>query len=150
MYQVKEQLYIMCAEYLRSKEAEIRAAITEAQEAANNETKSSAGDKFETGRESMQQEIDLNLSRLNELNKQKLALDQIVPGQISAVVIPGSVVRTNNGCYYVGISAKQLSADGKSYYAVSLSSPIGEKLAGKKTGDSFEMNGRQFVIESVV
>ena len=149
MSTLKEQLYLQCVDYLRKKEAEIKAAINEAQEAANSDTKSSAGDKFETGRESIQQEIDLNVTRLNELNKQKLALEQIIPAQKGSVVMPGSLVRTNNGNYYIAISAKQLKADGTTYYAISLSSPVGEKLAGRKAGDAFDMNGKNFVIESV-
>ena len=140
---------MQCIEYLRIKEAEIKAAINEAQEAANSDTKSSAGDKFETGRESMQQEIDLNLTRLGELNKQKQALESIIPSQKGSTAMPGSVVRTNNGNYYIAISAKQLKAEGLSWYAISISSPIGEKLAGKKAGDGFEMNGKKYIIESV-
>lgn len=149
MSQLKEQLYIQCIEYLRRMEADIRLAISEAQEAANSDTKSSAGDKFETGRESMQQEIDLNLTRLHELNKQKIALENIIPAQKGPVIMPGSLVRTNNGNYYIAISARQLKADGVTYFAISLSSPIGEKMAGRKAGDSFEMNGKKYIIESV-
>ena len=149
MSKLKEQLYLLCAEYLRNKEAEIKMAISEAQEAANSDTKSSAGDKFETGRESMQQEIDLNLTRMSELNKQKQALELIIPAQKSSVVLPGSVVHTNNGNYYIAISAKQLKVDNISYYAISIASPIGEKLSGRKAGDSFEMNGKKYIIESV-
>ena len=81
MSRLKEQLYLLCTAYIKSKEAEIRKSIAEAQEAANDDTKSSAGDKFETGRELMQQEIDLNLSRLSELNNLKTILDRIIPAQ---------------------------------------------------------------------
>ena len=149
MSKLKEQLYLQCGEYLRTKEAEIKTAINEAQEAANSDTKSSAGDKFETGRESMQQEIDLNLTRLGELNKQKQVLENIIPVQKGSVVMPGSVVHTNSGNYYIAISAKQLRADGVIYFAISISSPIGEKMAGKKAGEWFEMNGKKYMIESV-
>jgi len=149
MSKLKEQLYLQCVEYLRTKEAEIKTAINEAQEAANSDTKSSAGDKFETGRESMQQEIDLNLTRMGELNKQKQALENIIPVQKGSIVMPGSVVHTNNGNYYIAISAKQLKADGATYFAISISSPIGEKMAGKTAGESFEMNGKNYMIESV-
>ncbi|MCW3121639.1 MAG: hypothetical protein JWQ38_1131, partial [Flavipsychrobacter sp.] len=47
---IKEQLYALCAEYLKKREAEIKKLISDARESANNETKSSAGDKYETGR----------------------------------------------------------------------------------------------------
>ena len=149
MSKIKEQLYILCGEYIMNREGEIKQAIAEAREAANNETKSSAGDKYETGRETMQQEIDLNITRLNELNKLKQTLERIIPGQKSDVAVPGSVVRTNNGNYYIAIGAGKLKRDGVTYYAISAESPIGEKLHGQKAGYTFEFNGKKFVIEGV-
>lgn len=150
MSDIKAQLYLLCGEYLRAREAEIKKAIAEAQEAANNETKSSAGDKFETGREVMQQDIDLNITRLNELNKLKTTLELIAPAQKSTKVIPGSVVFTSNGNFYIAISAGQLKIGDKMFYAVSSASPIGSKLAGQKAGYSFTLNNKQYLIESVL
>lgn len=150
MSDIKAQLYLLCGEYLRTREAEIKKAIAEAQEAANNETKSSAGDKFETGREVMQQDIDLNITRLNELNKLKTTLELIAPAQKSTVVIPGSVVFTSNGNFYIAIGAGQLKVGDEMFYAVSSASPIGSKLAGQKAGHSFTLNNKQYLIESVL
>ena len=146
---LKQQLYILCGEYITNREAEIKNAIAEAREAANNETKSSAGDKYETGRETMQQEIDLNITRLNELSKLKQTLERIIPEQTSSTVIPGSVVRTNNGSYYIAIGAGKLKVADTTYYAISAESPIGEKLAGQKAGHTFDFNGKRFAIEGV-
>jgi transcription elongation GreA/GreB family factor len=146
---LKEQLYLLCVEHIKKREAEIKTAIAEAQEAANNESKSSAGDKFETGREIMQQEVDLNFTRLNELNKLKQTLERIIPGQKSETVQTGSLVYTSNGNYYVAISAGQLRISGVVYYAVSAASPIGEKMIGHKKGDRFELNGKKYSIETV-
>lgn len=149
MPNVKEQLYILCSDYLKKQESDIRKVIAEAQEAANDETKSSAGDKYETGREVMQQEIDLNLARLNELNKMKQTFERIIPGQKNTSVQPGAVVRTNNGNYFISISAGLLKVDSINYYAISAASPIGTKLAGLSIGDNFQFNGKHFVIEGV-
>lgn len=150
MPDLKEQLYQLCGEYLKSREAEIKGAIADAQEAANNETKSSAGDKYETGREVMQQEIDLNRGRLNELSKLKTALEHIAPSYKSYVVVPGSVVYTSNGNFYIAISAGQLKLDGTVFYAISSVSPVGSKLMGQKAGYAFTLNGKQFLIEKVL
>ena len=149
MSNLKQQLYILCAQYIANREKTIKTLIAEAQEAANEETKSSAGDKFETGRETMQQEVELNLTRLNELNKLKLALDMIRPDQRNEIVAPGALVRTNQGSYYIAISAGQLKPDDKTFYAISLESPIGTKMKGQKAGDKFMLNNKTFVIESV-
>ena len=61
---IKNQLYQLCCNYVNKRIDEINVIIDEAVEAANNETKSSAGDKYEVGREMMQQEIELNTARL--------------------------------------------------------------------------------------
>ncbi len=150
MSKLKQQLYILCGDYIANREREIKQVIAEAREAANNETKSSAGDKYETGRETMQQEIDLNITRLNELAKLKQTMERIIPDQISNTVIPGSVVRTNTASYYIAIGAGKLKIAEAVYYAISMESPIGEKLAGQKAGHTFDFNGKKMVVESVV
>lgn len=146
---IKDQLYLLCAEYLRSRDVEIKKLIEDARDAANNETKSSAGDKYETGREVMQQEIDLNMGRLNEVNKLKLALERIPKDQKNDTAQPGAVVYTNIGNYYIAISAGTLKTNGITYFVISSASPIGLQLVGKKARDQFMFNGKQFVIEGV-
>ena len=150
MSTLHQQLHSLCRDYITGNEAEIKKAIAEIRESAANETKSSAGDKYETAREMMQQEIDRNQARLNELNKLKATLDSIVPAVKGDIVLPGSVVYTNNGNFYISISAGPLMLDGTRFYAISAASPIGAKLAGQRAGYSFELNGKRFVVEKVV
>ncbi len=146
---IKEQLYSLCLSHISTKAAEIKKLIDEAVEAANDETNDSAGDKFESGTGIHQQEIELNVTRMNELSKQKELLDRINPTQKFNTAQLGSLVKTNFGYYFISIGAGQLKVDGTTYFAVSPSSPAGEKLNGKKSGETFVMNGRNFEIESV-
>ena len=150
MTTLKEQLYQLCIDYVSKREAEIKRAILEVRESANNETKSSAGDKYETSREVMQQEENMNMARLNELNKLRATLEQISPTQKGDSVVPGSLVYTNNGNFYISISAGQLKVYGVTYYAISAVSPVGIKLMGQKVGGSFDLNGKGYVVEKVV
>lgn len=149
MADIREQLYILCVEHLKEREAEIRKAITEAQDAANEEPNNSTGDRFETGREVALQEIELNLARLNELDKFKTMLEQITPAQVEHAVAPGSVIYTNNGNFYMAISAGKLKINDATFYGISAASPIGSKLLGQKAGDQFTFNDKKFVIEKV-
>jgi transcription elongation GreA/GreB family factor len=149
MPETKEKLYRLCEEYIQKRETEIKKIISDARDAANNETKSSAGDKYETGREVMQQEIDLNLTRLNEINKLKLTMERIAPDCKCETAQPGALVRTSNGNYYIAISAGQLKIDGTTYYAISAASPIGAEMIGKRSGDSFTLNRKQITIKSI-
>jgi transcription elongation GreA/GreB family factor len=147
---IKEQLYTLCNDYITTRGAAIKQLIADAQEAGANETKSSAGDKYETGRELLQQEIDLNMARLNELNAQRAILDHIVPAHTSKVVIPGSLVYTSSGNFYIAIGAGKLLVDGVFFYAVSAASPVGSQLMGQQEGHAFELNGKKNLIVSVI
>ncbi len=124
--------------------------IKEAQQASKDDTKSSAGDKYETGRAMMQQETDRNMAQLNEANKLKVALNQISTSVTTKQVENGSVVLTNNGNFYMAISAGTLLVDSLSYFAISPASPIGLKLKGLKATDQFTLNGKDYKITSVL
>ena len=78
--------------------ASLRKAISSIEESKLNETKSSAGDKFETGRAMMQMEQDKTESQLAILNLTKNKLKQISP-DLKAVqprlVLSSTLTRTS-------------------------------------------------------
>lgn len=61
----------------------------------------------------------------------------------------GSIVLTNNGNFFISISAGRLLVDGIDYFAISLASPIGSKMRGLVPGDNFSLNGKDYSIISV-
>ena len=147
---LKEELYKQCLVYVQSRMDAAQQGIDEAQQASKDDTKSSAGDKYETGRAMMQQETDRNMAQLNEANKLKVALNTINPIAIHATIDTGSVVKTDNGNFYLAISAGTLHVNGESFFAISPASPIGFKLKGLKVGDRFELNGKGYLIDGVL
>ncbi|WDF77931.1 3-oxoacyl-ACP synthase [Mucilaginibacter sp. KACC 22773] len=149
MNNLKKELYDLCVAHVRRSMDAAELAISEAQKSSNDDTKSSAGDKYETGREMAQQETNRNLAQLNEANKLLVALNRIGTTGTSAIAEAGSVIITNNGNFYLAISAGALLLHGKSYFAVSPGSPVGIKLNGAKAGDSFTLNGKTYVVELV-
>jgi len=149
MNRIKDELFKHCLHYVEECINTAQIAIEDAQSSANDDTKSSAGDKFETGREMMQQEIDRNRKQLEEANKMSLALEQIENHQVSEIVHSGSLVITNFGKFYISISRGQIQVDGINYFAISAISPIGLKLMRQKVGYEFDFNGKPFVIESI-
>ncbi|POY37958.1 3-oxoacyl-ACP synthase [Solitalea longa] len=147
--EIKRKLYQACQAYIDLRIATIDKAIVAARDASTDDTKSSAGDKYETTREMMQQEIDRNTVQLNEALKLKQALALIKPDTLSEIVQPGSLVITNNGSFYLSISAGSLNIEGVSYFAVSQASPIGSKLMRLKKGASFQFNDKNYLINEV-
>jgi hypothetical protein len=151
MSEIKSTLYNLCLAYVENRIATSKEAIQSAQQSAGEETKSSAGDKYETGREMIQQETNRNMAQLTEANKLKIALSQIpVGGQPSATVQAGSLVITNKGKFYIAISAGSLTYNNETYFAVSIASPIGIQLKGKSAGASFSLNNNVYIVQTVL
>jgi transcription elongation GreA/GreB family factor len=117
-----------------------------AKESRDSDTKSSAGDKFETGREMMQREMDklsaLVDNTLNSLTK----LDRLANLPATAVISEGSLVETDQETYYIAIGYGKLD----SIYAISIESPLGQELKGKRVGERIEMRGRQITIKTII
>ena len=149
MNALKQELYNLCRKHVENSIREIEAALTDRREAMHNETKSSMGDKYETTREMLQQDINMNLDRLSKAKADEAALMSINPESSSQIVVPGSLVQCSNGNFYIAISAGHFTVGGTKYYAVSLSSPIGSLLKGKQAGDTFVLNGKSNTIHSV-
>lgn len=150
MKDLKPELYNLCRKYIADSISEIEATIANRREAMHNETKSSMGDKYETTREMLQQDINMNTERLNKAKADEAILQAINPESTSEIIVPGSLVRCSNGNFYIAISAGHFTIAGSKYYAVSLSSPIGSQLKGKQAGNSFALNGKTFTIDKVL
>ncbi|NOT76319.1 MAG: 3-oxoacyl-ACP synthase [Cyclobacteriaceae bacterium] len=146
---VREKLYNLCIDYVRQRMDEAEDAIRVIQRSANEETKSSAGDKYETGRAMAQIEIEKSMVQLAEAKKLNQVLIQIKPGAYETVQL-GSVAITTQGNFYLTISAGKLSVDNETFFAISPASPIGMKLSGKAKGESFNFNGKEFVVKEVL
>src|SRR5688572_1733287 len=104
MQHIKQQLYDHCQAYLSQRIETAREAMSDAQAAANDETKSSAGDKYETGRAMAQLEIEKNSVQLAESVRLKRLLDAIKIDKQSLVVQPGSLVITQQSNFFIAIS----------------------------------------------
>ena len=76
---IKEQLLALAQKKLLQKIELLQQNIDEIQAAANEETKSSAGDKYETSREMLRQEREKYSRQLAEQLKLRQVLQQINP-----------------------------------------------------------------------
>ncbi|MDQ3050659.1 MAG: 3-oxoacyl-ACP synthase [Bacteroidota bacterium] len=139
---IKEQILKQISDSLSEKVSDAMHAIASAKESRNNDTKSSAGDKFETGRAMMQMEIDTNEIQLNKSLHQQQELSQIDIRRNYEKVEAGSLVMTNHENYFISIAMGKIIAGDKIFYAISLASPIGMILRNKVRGEKIEFHGR--------
>lgn len=149
MQHTKQQLYDHCQAYLSQRIETARKAMSDAQAAANDETKSSAGDKYETGRAMAQLEIEKNSIQLTESMRLKKTLDGIKIDKHSLTIQPGSLVITQQSNFFIAISVGQYVIEGETFLIISAESPIGAKLKGLKAGESFSFNNKTHKIEQV-
>ena len=147
---IKQQLYAKCVNYVESKIEQITTAVYEFQQASKLETKSSMGDKYETGRASIQLEMEKYAQQLNEFTNLKKILFQINADKQYDSVRPGCLVCTNNGNYFIAITAGEFEIEGKCYLTISLASPLGKELHKRKTGDTFSFRNKEFDIALVI
>ncbi len=149
MNTLKLRLHQLCLAYAEERIRTAKSAISASRESANDDTKSSAGDKYETSREMMQQDIARNTIQLAEAERLKSFLLRMQPGKAFTAVESGSLVYTDQGIFYIAISAGQVEFEGQNYLLVSAASPIGAKLISQKIGNRIEFNGRSYLIKEI-
>jgi transcription elongation GreA/GreB family factor len=145
MKSTKSQIQANLRSILENTLEEARREYVLAKESRDSDTKSSAGDKFETGREMMQREMD-KLSALIDNTLNSIAkLDRLVDLPASAIISEGSLVETDQDTYFISIGYGKLD----SIFAISIESPLGLELKGKRVGDRIEMRGRNITIKQI-
>ena len=149
MQELKASLYELCLKFINERIQTAETALQQAREASNDDTKSSAGDKYETSREMMQQDIDRNKRLLIDAEENQKVLNSIKDVPYSQSARNGSLVLTDQGSFYLSVSAGQLHLNDKTFFAISAVSPIGNLLLGKQKGDKFDFNGKKFLIKEV-
>ena len=139
---IKFRLHASCQTFIEQRMAAAAQAMQAAQESANSDTKSSAGDKYETGREMATQERDRNAGQLHQARHLAAELARISPDAPCDAVRPGALIQTSLGWFYVAISAGKLMVDGQEYFAVSGAAPVAVALKGKRVGEEAVFNGK--------
>ena len=143
---MKAQAYQFCQDYILERLERIKTSINEVNTALHSETKSSAGDKHETGRAMLQLEREKLGHQLVEAEKTLESFKKVNATKFSSSVSLGSMVRTTNGTYYIAISAGKYENKGAIVYCISANTPIGKLLISKSQGDVFVFNGKEHKI----
>lgn len=139
---IKQELLNRCLALGEQRIENARQAMSAAQEAANNESKSSAGDKYETGRAMAQIERDKAAQQLSEALALKNSVEIIALNPPSGNVLLGSLVKTDGPHFFIAISAGKVRVDDTDFFVVAPASPIGRALIGLQMGDPFTFNNK--------
>jgi transcription elongation GreA/GreB family factor len=149
MIVLKQKLFNVCVDFVNKREHTVTEIISSNQKALTSETKSSAGDKHETGRAMLQLEMEKASQQLEGIYTIKTILTKVNLDDNSEFIKLGSLIITNQANYFLAISVGEIKIENKVYYAISPSSPIGSLLLGKRVGEGFIFNGNSIVIDEV-
>ena len=146
---IKQELYNRCRDIVLSRLNTVKTTINQLQESLHSETKSTAGDKHETGRAMVQLEREKAGQQLAEIQKTDAILTKINIEKTSSVIVLGSVVYTNKANYFIAIGAGEIRIGNDIFYAISTNAPVGQLLFGKTMGDTVVFRGEEIIINKI-
>ena len=127
----------------------LQADMVALQESRQADTKSSAGDKHETARAMVDQELQQLNQQREKAQRNQSELQQLTDAPCE-VAARGAAVETERIIYFISISFGKLPVVGaKPVYALSPVSPAAQAMLGKRAGEVFEINGATHTILKV-
>lgn len=119
-------------------------------EDAQNDAKSSAGDKHETTLSKLHIEQEKIANKLKEALEQQAILSKLDIDQVSNKVILGSLVKTNHLTVLVCTALPKITVDNQPVFAISPQSPLGMQLMLKTINSEFPVNNVTYKILEIL
>ncbi len=150
MKNYKEEIFLKCKKFVDDKLEIVNQIIISNQNALQSETKSSAGDKHETGRAMLQLEMEKASQQFSVISNMNEVLQRIDINTNNKIAKLGSLIHTNQGSYFLAISVGKIDIVDGEIFVISPSSPIGKLLLGKVIGETVYFNGKQIEILEIL
>lgn len=115
---------------------------------SNTETKSSMGDKYETSREMLQQEI-IQIQRQLAVFQEHQSHIRKLKEVFSDTIKSGSFVKTSFGNFIIITSLGEFQIGEEKFVSISEQTPLAQQLMNKKSGDFFSINQQNHQIVKV-
>lgn len=119
-------------------------------EDAQNDAKSSAGDKHETTLSKLHIEQEKIANKLKEAIEQQAILSKLDITQVSNNVVLGSLVKTNHLTVFVCTALPKITVDNQTVFAISPQSPLGMQLMHKTIKAEFLVNKVNYKILEIL
>ncbi len=146
---IKENLLQSCRNFAQEKLTAIQNTLSELSDSVGSDSKSTAGDKHETGRAMLHLEQEKAGEQLQQAQDTVRAIHKISIQKVSTKIVAGSLVITNRGNFFIAISAGKITIETVDYYAVSPNAPIAQKLIGLSKNEKVKFNGVDYSIEHI-
>lgn len=147
--EIKSQIVNHLLEIIQNRIETANSAIASAKESRDKETKSSVGDKYETGRAMVQFELEKHNMQLNKAIGLKNDVAKINLKKKFNSIEFGSLVFTTHDNYFISIGIGKIEIENQIFYCISLASPIGKLLHQKKVNNKINFQGKDFTITNI-
>ena len=147
----KQRVIDTCKHLLQQRSFTAEQAMNAAQEAANGEDKSSAGDKYETSRAMGQLDRNMNAKQLAEVQKELAELERLEKNPPKTdMVYSGSLIKTSMGYLYIAVGLGKQQIENQHVVLLSKNSPLALALLGKKAKEQLVFNGKNIGVEQIL
>lgn len=120
------------------------------QESLTSEAKSTAGDKHETGRAMIHQEMRQANESVVRAQQTFQALSKLKQGRgVAERVVEGVLVETNGPWVLIGVALGRLVVNHEEVVGVSAEAPLAKQWNGSKVGDAVTMGPRSLIIRAL-
>lgn len=151
MNDLKSQVFQAAFDLLEEKNKLFSSELKALEQSINEDTKSSAGDKFETGREMMRQEIGKVDNQFKQNKVFIMEMKNLLESQKpSPNITEGSLVCWGEDWLFISVSIGQIIVNGQKVFLLSKNSPLGKELLGKKKKDEVSFRGKTNVIKELL
>ncbi len=145
----KQELLALCEQMILTRIETSGLAMKQAQESANSDDKSSAGDKYETGRAVGQRESEMHGINLKQHQSDLTFLRTIDPSIIHQSCGLGAAIVCADFLFFISLGLGATNHALGKVFLLSPQAPLAVSLKGKKAGDTFLMNGKPVQIREV-
>ena len=145
----KNKLKLAAQQLIEQRITAAKTLINNAQEAANNEEKSSAGDKYETSRAMNQLEKEMHSKQLAQQIKELALLHEVKTDMIYPAATMGACIECADLTFFIAAGLGKQTIAGKQIIFLSPQAPMAKLLQNKKAGDSFVFISKDTVIETI-
>lgn len=147
--QIKKALLDHCKFNVQNRFEKINQTIKDIEESLDDQSKSSAGDKHETGRAMLHIDRENAGNQLKEIETLLALIPKIDITTPSSYTRLGSLVYTSEGNFFISISLGNVVIGKTSYVCVALQAPLGQVLKGASKDDTVFFRDKQYLIKSI-
>lgn len=145
MINKKDYIHFLC-ETLKSRIDDLEVELDSIDDEIAKETKSSAGDKFETSREMMSQARARVEELMSKIANQIRTLKDINLNKSLTEIEHGCIAQTDKGTFFFGVALEKIIFEDETIFNLSMNSPIGKVFKGKQKSNSVSFRNTSYDI----